>query len=64
MKPITVTFTGFVSMKHAKAFAAWYSKSGEQSSEEWLDISGVPEAYTKGPDVIEGNNITLDITPR
>lgn len=59
-----VTFTGFVSLEHAKAFAAWYDGQGEQNSDEWLENSDVPPAYVNGRHVIEGNEITIDITPR
>jgi hypothetical protein len=57
--PITVTITGFVSMEHAEAWAAWYDGSGEQQSDDWLEECDVPSAYLKGPPIIEENNITL-----
>lgn len=42
----SVTFTGFDTMKQAKAFLDWYEGQGEQDSGEWLEYhSNLVGAY-------------------
>lgn len=66
-----VVFDGFETLEQAKAFADWYSGSGEQESGYWLevnteDINGAyvdchKVAENKGYKVDENNNLIVPL---
>lgn len=57
----SVTFTGFETMAQARAFADWYSGSGEQDAAYWLEEHSDLSSANAGVSVVEGNNLSVEL---
>lgn len=57
-----VVFDGFETLEQAKAFADWYSGSGEQCSGDWLDVNteDINGAYVDFNKVVENKGYKVD----
>ena len=56
----TVTFTGFRTIEQAKAFASWYSGSGEQEAPLWMEEhAGVTSCYAESIDTDGATGVTV-----